>query len=35
MLHGSTPMFGLMERIPKDLGHLVGGFVDNWDYSSK
>lgn len=32
LLKGTTPNYSVMHKIPKDLGHYVGGFVDEWEW---
>ena len=33
LLKGSSPHYDVMNKIPKDLGHYVGGFVDQWEWT--
>lgn len=33
LLVGSTPNYSVMDKIPKDLGSYVGGFVDDWKWN--
>lgn len=32
LLRGITPPYSIMDKIPKDLGSYVGGFVDSWQW---
>lgn len=32
LLCGITPPYSIMDKIPKDLGSYVGGFVDSWQW---
>lgn len=34
LLIGSTPNYYVMDKIPKDLGSYVGGFVDDWKWNN-
>ena len=36
LLRGTTPAWSVMDKIPKELGFYVGGFVDgqHWNYIS-
>lgn len=34
LLIGSTPNYSVMDKIPKDLGSYVGGFVDDWKWNN-
>lgn len=33
LLLGSTPNYSVMDKIPKELGYYVGGFVDDWKWN--
>ena len=33
LLKGTCPNYNVMNKIPEDLGHYVGGFVDNWKWN--
>ena len=33
MLRGTTPSYSVMDKIPKELGSYVGGFVDSWEWN--
>lgn len=33
LLRGSCPNYSVMNKIPKDLGSYVGGFVDDWKWN--
>lgn len=33
LLVGSTPNYSVMDKIPKELGSYVGGFVDDWKWN--
>lgn len=33
LVRGVSPSYDTMPNIPKDLGHYVGGFIDNWVWS--
>jgi len=33
LLMGSKPNYSVMDKIPKELGHYVGGFVDDWKWN--
>lgn len=33
MLLGCKPNYSVMDRIPKELGSYVGGFVDDWKWN--
>lgn len=33
LLRGSTPNYSVMDKIPKELGYYVGGFVDDWKWN--
>lgn len=33
LLRGSCPNYSVMNKIPKDLGSYVGGFVDDWQWN--
>lgn len=35
LLTGISPMYGIIDKIPSDLGYFVGGFVDYWEWSPK
>lgn len=32
LLKGTTPNYNVMDKIPKELGRFVGGFVDEWEW---
>ena len=32
LLRGSSPNFSVMDKMPKELGYYVGGFVDDWKW---
>lgn len=34
LLIGSTPNYSVMDKIPKDLGSYVGGFVDDFKWNN-
>ena len=33
LLCGTTPPYSVMDKIPKELGSYVGGFVDSWQWN--
>lgn len=33
LLRGTTPAWSVMDKIPKELGSYVGGFVDSWHWN--
>ena len=33
LLRGTTPAYSVMDKIPKELGSYVGGFVDSWQWN--
>lgn len=33
LLRGTTPAWSVMDKIPKELGSYVGGFVDCWHWN--
>ena len=33
LLRGTTPAWSVMDKIPKELGFYVGGFVDGWHWN--
>lgn len=33
LLRGTTPAWSVMDKIPKELGSYVGGFVDGWQWN--
>ena len=33
LLRGITPPYSVMNKIPKELGYYIGGFVDNWHWN--
>ena len=33
LLKGTKPYYDVMDKIPKDLGSYVGGFVDDWHWN--
>lgn len=33
LLRGTTPPYSVMDKIPKELGSYVGGFVDSWQWN--
>ena len=33
LLRGTTPAWSVMDKIPKELGFYVGGFVDGWQWN--
>ena len=33
LLRGTTPAWSIMDKIPKELGFYVGGFVDGWQWN--
>ena len=33
LLRGTTPAWSVMDKIPKELGFYVGGFVDCWHWN--
>ena len=33
LLRGTTPAWSVMDKIPKELGSYVGGFVDSWQWN--
>lgn len=33
LLMGSKPNYSVMDKIPKELGQYVGGFVDDWKWN--
>ena len=33
LLCGTTPAYSVMDKIPKELGSYVGGFVDSWQWN--
>lgn len=33
LLRGTTPAWSVMDKIPKELGSYVGGFVDDWHWN--
>ena len=35
LLRGTTPAWSVMDKIPKELGFYVGGFVDGVPYSDE
>ena len=34
LLKGSKPYYSVMNKIPKELGSYVGGFVDDWKWNN-
>lgn len=34
LLKGTSPNYSVMDKIPKDLGSYVGGFVDDWKWNN-
>lgn len=33
LLRGTTPPYSVMNKIPKELGYYIGGFVDRWHWN--
>lgn len=33
LLCGTIPPYSVMNKIPKELGYYVGGFVDSWQWN--
>ena len=33
LLRGTTPPYSVMNKIPKELGYYIGGFVDGWHWN--
>ena len=33
LLRGTSPAWSVMDKIPKELGSYVGGFVDGWHWN--
>lgn len=33
LLLGTTPPYSVMNKIPKELGDYIGGFVDKWHWN--
>ena len=33
LLRGTTPAWSVIDKIPKELGFYVGGFVDGWQWN--
>ena len=33
LLRGTTPPYSVMNKIPKELGSYIGGFVDSWHWN--
>lgn len=33
LLRGTTPAYSVMNKIPKELGSYIGGFVDSWQWN--
>lgn len=33
LLRGTTPAYSVIDKIPKELGSYVGGFVDSWQWN--
>ena len=33
LLRGTTPPYSVMNKIPKELGYYIGGFVDSWHWN--
>lgn len=33
LLRGTTPPYSVMNKIPKELGSYIGGFVDRWQWN--
>ena len=33
LLRGTTPAYSVMDKISKELGSYVGGFVDSWQWN--
>ena len=33
LLRGTAPAYSVMDKIPKELGSYVGGFVDSWQWN--
>ena len=34
LLTGSKPNYSVMNKIPKELGSYIGGFVDDWSWNN-
>lgn len=34
LLTGSKPYYSVMNKVPKELGSYVGGFVDDWRWNN-